>query len=81
MDDVWSTQDRGGRRFFWILTKKAAQRSRNSVKRCWMPREAIISDLMEKFYLSTLKTKLQVRNDQWRGVFKEQIAGDMREKI
>lgn len=81
MDHMWSAQDRAGRRFFWIPTKKAAQRSRNSVKRSWMPKEAIVSDQMEKLCLSTLKTELQVRNDQWRGVIKEQIAADMREKI
>lgn len=78
---VQSTQDRAGRKFFWIPTKPTAQRSRNSVKRSWMPEEAILSDQMEKLCLSTLKTKLQVRNDWWRDVFNEQIATDMREKI
>lgn len=81
VDPVWSTPDRAGGRFFWVPTKSAAQRPRNSVKRSWMPEEAIISDQMEKLCLSTLKTKLQVRNDQWQDVFKEQKAADVREKI
>ena len=81
VDYMWSTPDRAGRRFFWILTKLATQRSRNSIKRSRMPEEAIVSDQMEKLCLSTLKTKLQVRNDQWRGVFKEQLAVDIRAKV
>lgn len=42
MEHMRSTQDRAGRRFLWILTNKAAQRSKNSVRRSWMPKEAIV---------------------------------------
>lgn len=45
-----------------------------------MSEEAIVGDQMEKLCLCTLKTKLQVRNDQWWDVFQEQIA-EMKEKI
>lgn len=68
--------------FFWILTKKAGFEVKEcSVKRSWMPEEAIRQRTRwRNCIIPHKKTKLQVKNDHGWGFFKEREA-DMKKRV